>query len=163
MCNLQTNDRANQCWCDTHPVPPFKNSKDRSAVIDRRGDEYAFYPDVPAILVDLKERGIQIAAASRTCAPDIAQDMLQRIHIAGRPAIELFDVKVWGVGSKVKHFKKIHQQTGIDYSRMVFYDDEIRNADVDKTLGAHFVLIERGVNWSDFQRGIDEWRSRVNQ
>lgn len=141
-------------------MPPFKDGRDGKSVIDRHGEEYAFYEDVPDILIDLKKRGITIAAASRTYAPDIAEEMLQRIHINGQPANVFFDIKVWGTGSKIKHFKKIQQQSGCDYKDMVFFDDEIRNADVEKALGVHFVLIRRGVNWSDFNGGLDKWRKR---
>ncbi|KAG6901565.1 hypothetical protein C0995_010499 [Termitomyces sp. Mi166 len=35
-------------------------------------------------------------------------------------------------GSKLTHFMKIHQRTGIPYSEMLFFDDEHRNAEVEE-------------------------------
>jgi len=45
-------------------------------VIDRHNDPLSFYPHVPAILLFLKEKGVKIAAASRTSAPNAARQAL---------------------------------------------------------------------------------------
>ncbi|KAL7422549.1 hypothetical protein Q5752_003197 [Cryptotrichosporon argae] len=59
-------------WIDTHISPPLK--RDGQAInrlTDRRGQPLAFYPEVPSILAELKQRKIHVAAASRTSAPEL--------------------------------------------------------------------------------------------
>jgi magnesium-dependent phosphatase 1 len=74
-------------WVDTHVSPPLKATpdSDHTSVTDRIGDVYSFYDDVPAILAALPRAGIRTAVASRTCAPDLARDMLKLLHV---PALQ---------------------------------------------------------------------------
>lgn len=59
----------------------------------RFGESFAFYQDVPAILQDAKTLGVQVGAASRTAAPDLAREMLKALVFqpADRRALEFFD------------------------------------------------------------------------
>jgi len=50
-------------------------------MLDRWGESFAFYDDVPGILAGAKERGIKMSLASRTHAPDLARDMLRGLHV----------------------------------------------------------------------------------
>lgn len=79
--------------------------------------------------------------------------------IDGESSFKFFDHMVWGTGSKKKHFAEIKALTGIDYSEMVFFDDEARNRDVE-ALGITFVLVDDGVTNSAFQQGVNLWRKR---
>jgi magnesium-dependent phosphatase 1 len=36
------------------------------------------------------------------------------------------------LASKLKHFKALHERTGIPYTDMLFFDDELRNIEVEK-------------------------------
>lgn len=36
------------------------------------------------------------------------------------------------VGSKITHFEKLHQKTGIPYEEMLFFDDERRNSETEQ-------------------------------
>ncbi|KAJ9150648.1 Magnesium dependent [Pleurostoma richardsiae] len=70
-------------WVDTHVTPPIKPvSRDNTAAIDRTGETFAFYTDVPHILHTLPLAGVRLAVASRTHAPDLARDMLKLLHVA---------------------------------------------------------------------------------
>jgi len=62
-------------------------------------------------------------------------------------------------GSKIKHFKSLHRQTGIPYSEMLFFDDEHRNVEVEK-LGVTFHHVPRGLTFEMFEKGLEEWRRR---
>jgi magnesium-dependent phosphatase 1 len=54
----------------------------------------------------------------------------------------------------------LHATTGLDYSDMLFFDDEARNQEVED-LGVTFVLIgSDGVTHENFDEGIEEWRRR---
>ncbi len=62
-------------------------------------------------------------------------------------------------GSKITHFQKLHQKTGIPYHEMIFFDDEVRNREVQIKLGVRFVLVPNGVNRKVYEQGLREWRS----
>jgi magnesium-dependent phosphatase 1 len=67
------------------------------------------------------------------------------------------------VGSKIRHFRELEKTTGIKYEDMVFFDDEVRNAEVEQ-LGVTFILIGRdGVTKDIFDQSIEEWRRRRKQ
>jgi magnesium-dependent phosphatase 1 len=64
------------------------------------------------------------------------------------------------VGSKIRHFRELKATTGLEYSDMLFFDDETRNSEVE-SLGVTFILIESdGVTKSIFENGLQEWRRR---
>src|SRR5207248_2288295 len=48
-------------------------------------------------------------------------------------------------GSKIKHFRSIHKNSGIPYSEMIFFDDELRNRNVQRELGVYFVYVKNGL------------------
>lgn len=129
-------------WVDTHvsspvkPAHPSSTSTQANAplgsaqintkMLDRWGESYSFYSEVPSILAAAMEKGVMMSLASRTHAPDLAKEMLRGLQIAvgsGRPEkeSESSDKKVlraWDFftnpqiypGSKTAHFRKIQQQ-----------------------------------------------------
>ena len=122
----------------------------------------SFYKDVPSILMDLRSKDVMVGIASRTSAPDLARKALNALLIDNNKAMTYFDSKAIEIypGSKLTHFKRIHEKTGIPYEEMVFFDDEHRNIEVNK-LGVTFVLVPDGVNRSIFNRGINDWRKKL--
>jgi magnesium-dependent phosphatase 1 len=74
-------------------------------------------------------------------------------------AIDLFDYLQIYPGSKIRHFEKLHQQTGIAYEDMVFFDDEARNRDVER-LGVVMWLVRDGVTSGEVDEGVKSWRKR---
>ncbi|KAJ8100093.1 acid phosphatase-domain-containing protein [Lipomyces tetrasporus] len=129
------------CWCDTHISPRVTRSKDENAIVDRYGSKMAFYKDVPEIIAHLKQNGVKVAAASRTCAPDVAKKML----------------KIYP-GSKITHFNFIQKQTGFEYHDMLLFDDETRNKEVEHRLGVKFMFVIEGVTWKLYHQAIEAWR-----
>ncbi|KAN0063106.1 hypothetical protein ACQY0O_004269 [Thecaphora frezii] len=64
-------------WVDTHVDPPLKRKGNAiNKVVDRYGQPLSFFPHVPSILFYLKRHGVEVAAASRTCAPPAARQAL---------------------------------------------------------------------------------------
>lgn len=164
-------------WVDTHvsgkiaTVPGSNNT----ACADRTGEEFAFYRDVPGVLAALPQLGVRVGVASRTCAPDLAREMLKLLHVhaggvggggggAGadkpRRALDLFDagLQIYP-GSKLTHMQKLHKDTGIPYEDFLFFDDESRNRETE-SLGVTMCLVRDGVSWSELERGVWEWRRR---
>ncbi|KAK9474193.1 magnesium-dependent phosphatase-1, partial [Dipodascopsis tothii] len=146
------------CWCDTHISPPVKKHGTDNAVVDKHGRSMAFFPDVESVISELRTRGIQVAAASRTDTPLVAKKMLKLLTVAGQSSIDQFDVLEIYPGSKITHFKQIAAKTGIDYSDMLFFDDETRNREVERVLGVKFVLVDDGVTRPVWEQAVVDWR-----
>ncbi|XP_029092487.1 magnesium-dependent phosphatase 1 isoform X1 [Monodon monoceros] len=136
-------------WVDTHVYPPFHKSSD-GTVRDRRGQAVRLYPEVPEVLERLQGLGVPVAAASRTGEVEGANQLL-----------ELFDLVRYFVhreiypGSKVTHFKRLHQKTGVPFSQMIFFDDEKRNiVDVSK-LGVTSIHVQNGMSLQTLTQGLE--------
>ncbi|KAJ9476861.1 putative magnesium-dependent phosphatase [Pseudozyma hubeiensis] len=165
-------------WVDTHVDSPLRRrGNDINKVYDRNSQPLQFFPHVPSILFWLKRRGIPIAAASRTSAPTVARQALNGLVLVddssliegnGGPganklvkAIDFFDYQEIYPGSKITHFRKLHQDSGVEYEDMVFFDDEYRNAEVGSKLGVHFVEVgHQGTDLGLVEKAIREWRAK---
>ncbi|OJA08548.1 hypothetical protein AZE42_06643 [Rhizopogon vesiculosus] len=176
-------------WIDTHVYPPLKRDPTSGKVIDnqRKPQTIDFYRDVPQILHRLQSAGVMIAACSRTDAPPLAREALNLILVPPRagdnnnnnnnngakpiPAIKFFDQLEIYPSSKIRHFKKLHEKTGIAYDEMIvdvrffwrvvqlFFDDEWRNQEVEE-LGVTFTLVPNGLNDRILEKGLRDWRKR---
>ncbi|KAL9115176.1 MAG: hypothetical protein Q9227_000970 [Pyrenula ochraceoflavens] len=78
-------------WTDTHVTPPVKPKDSSTRLVDRYGESFAFYRDVPGILWAARERGIKMGIASRTHTPDLAREMLKLLVIPPPPLVETSD------------------------------------------------------------------------
>ncbi|KAF8314901.1 magnesium-dependent phosphatase-1, partial [Amanita rubescens] len=128
-------------WVDTHVIGPLHRDRTTSQVLDMYNRPIELYKDVPEILQRLRKARVKVAACSRTSAPALARQALSLLLIPSQsadddadaqPAVEFFDQLEIYPGSKLAHFKQIHKKTGIPYSQMLFFDDEIRNKEVEE-------------------------------
>ncbi|KIV80450.1 magnesium-dependent phosphatase-1 [Exophiala sideris] len=168
-------------WVDTHVSAPVKPATAPPAhntrMLDRWGESFAFYSDIPGILASGRERGITMSLASRTHAPDLAQDMLRGLTVpsnsaatdskAAKPlrAIDFFAHAQIYPGTKTTHFKRIQaatQKAGseVPFEDMLFFDDEGRNRNVETELSVTFWLVRDGVTKDEVDAGVWEWRKR---
>lgn len=180
-------------WVDTHVSSPVKpaapSGQYNTAMLDRWGESYNFYDDIPGILAGAKERGIKMSLASRTHAPELAMEMLRGLHVPTltksttdttdshaienhktsqpRNALSFFTAPQIFPGSKTTHFQRLHAHFNkadpsnpIPYEDMIFFDDEVRNRNVEKELGVTFCLVRDGVSRDEVDRGVWEWRKR---
>ena len=149
-------------------MAPLKATGKFNLVKDAGGDNWHFYPHVPEILHKLREIGIVVAAASRTHAPELARQMLSMLaldpaHVGGelgKRGIDYFDEFEIYPGKKTTHFRSIQKKTGIEFSRMLFFDDEARNKDVERELGVLMKHVPKGISMASFDKGVLEWRKR---
>jgi len=161
-------------WVDTHVSPPLKAKDNNSRCVDRWGEPFAFYPAVPSVLQACRSRSIPLALASRTQTPDLARDMLKVLHIipsfSDNPtaannrsirALDYFDYVQIFPASKIQHFTRIQQASGLRYEDMLFFDDEARNMNVQMELGVAFYLVRDGLTREEVDRGVWEWRKRI--
>jgi len=73
---------------------------------------------------------------------------------------EYFSYKEIYPGSKVTHFKKFTQASGIPYSNMLFFDDEERNIHEIGRLGVTCVLVRRGMKHAVLESGLKQHAAR---
>ncbi|KAF5303714.1 hypothetical protein FQR65_LT00858 [Abscondita terminalis] len=109
-------------------------------VVDSKGATMRHYEDVPDILKSLKEQGYILAVASKTPLGPSAE---QLIKLFGWD--KYFTYKEIYPGSKTIHFSKFQEQSGISYSDMLFFDDELTNIFDLRKEGVTSVLVKRGV------------------
>lgn len=62
-------------------------------------------------------------------------------------------------GDKKLHFGKLQKASGISFEEMLFFDDEIRNRNVE-SLGVVMLLVGNGVSIGEVDKGVREWRRR---
>jgi len=149
-------------WVDTHVSGPLRATSSGLTVKDRYGEGYGFYNDVSGILSAIRAKKIEIGAASRTSAPELAREMLSLLKLPGEQAgkaISVFDYLQIYPGSKTTHFAKLQKQSGLEYSEMLFFDDESRNRNVE-TLGVVMRLVRDGVTVHEIDAGVREWRQK---
>ena len=124
---------------------------------------WGFYPEVPSLLQQIRSKGLKIAAVSRTHTPELAREMLSLLQLGrdeGTRGIDYFDALEMYRGSKVPHFRSLKEKTGLEYSEMLFFDDDLRNAEVEKQLGVQMVIVPDGLNNNVFSSGLLAWRDR---
>lgn len=135
-------------------------------------DVHLVCPNYSSIFFFCQRHNIAIAAASRTSAPSAARQALNGLILiddspsttASTPkqikSSSLFKYTEIYPGSKLTHFKKLHADSSIPYSDMIFFDDEHRNGEVGK-LGVLFVEVgSQGLDLGTFTKGVAEWRAR---
>ncbi|KAI9888994.1 MAG: hypothetical protein M1814_006052 [Vezdaea aestivalis] len=114
------------------------------------------------ILHELRRMGILVAAASSTAAPDLAREILDKLVLkpSDKRAISFFDSLQIIPGSKAIHVSRLRDRMKIDYSDMIFFDDEARNKNVEKELGAFTFLVRDGITVEVIEEAVGEWRRR---
>ena len=133
---------AGGTWCD-HLSPPFKVSS--KGVSDARGNIINLYPDAMKIFQVIEGNSIPMAIASRTEEPEWARRLLKLLGIRDK-----FKYEEIFPGSKVTHFNNLKEKSGIDFDKILFYDDEPRNIDEVSGLGVNCYLVRNGINIDEF-------------
>ncbi|KAI0268442.1 magnesium-dependent phosphatase-1 [Russula aff. rugulosa BPL654] len=151
-------------WIDTLVGSSLKRDGDTlNEVHDSFGDKVSFYRDVPQILHRLRSTGVVIAACSRTRATALSSLLLMPPKAGDdkspiMPAVTFFDQLEIYPGTLTPSLRP-HHRTGIPYSEMLFFDDEMRNSEVE-SLGVTFQLVQRGLDNACFEKGLENWRTR---
>jgi len=124
-------------WCD-HTNPPYY--KHNGVIMDEDQRSIRLYPDVMRILKKLSTQNIDMAVASRTSAPDRADELMQLFDI--KKYFEYFEIYP---GSKIKHFRSLQEKTGLAYNDMIFFFFFYRNISEVGQMGVEAVFVEDGV------------------
>ncbi|XP_061370855.1 uncharacterized protein LOC133313482 [Gastrolobium bilobum] len=119
----------------------------------------SLYPHAKGILLALKDKGIDVAIASRSPTPDIATSFLNKLNINSMfVAQEIFSS--WT--HKTDHFQRIHSRTSVPFNSMLFFDDENRNIQAVSKMGVTCVLVEHGVNLGALTQGLTQFSQNWN-
>ncbi|KAK4781050.1 hypothetical protein SAY87_017156 [Trapa incisa] len=112
------------------------------------------YPHAMGILQTLKEKGIDVAIASRSPTPDIAMTFLDKLEIWSMfVAQEIYS----SCSHKMDHFQRIHARTGVPFSSMLLFDDEDRNIEAVSKMGVTSILVHGGINLGALGQGLEEF------
>ncbi|XP_076028335.1 magnesium-dependent phosphatase 1-like isoform X2 [Oratosquilla oratoria] len=137
-------------WVDTHVDPPFH--KKLGKILDSCGKTVKPYPEVTSVLKHLQKEGYILAAASRTGEIDGANQLLKLFEWE-----KFFTYKEIYPGSKVHHFKRFQQASGLQYQEMLFFDDEHRNKVDLKKIDVLTIMVPDGVNHQLLKDGLKEF------
>ncbi|XVF44856.1 hypothetical protein PTKIN_Ptkin02bG0157400 [Pterospermum kingtungense] len=119
----------------------------------------SLYPHAKGILSALKDKGIDLAIASRSPTADIANTFLDKLNIKSMFVTkEIFSS--WT--HKTDHFQRIHSRTGIPFSSMLFFDDENRNIQAVSKMGVTSIYVDNGVNLGALRQGLTEFTENQN-
>mmetsp|Transcript_1835 Transcript_1835/g.2602 ORF Transcript_1835/g.2602 Transcript_1835/m.2602 type:complete len:189 (-) Transcript_1835:74-640(-) len=122
----------------------------------------------PASLTALKElatdkkwSGSKVAVASRTGQVKWAHKLLSMFKVTPKKSIEdVLSYKQIYPGSKLKHFRLLKQDSGLEYEDMIFFDDDTWNTDEVSKLGVLCVHCPYGMSDAIWKLGISEYVSR---
>ncbi|VEN41593.1 unnamed protein product [Callosobruchus maculatus] len=138
-------------WADTHIKGPFERSSN-GHIVDSLGSKVQCYPEVPETLKYLHEKGYPFAVASRCTDNKGCRTLL---NLFGWD--QYFKYLEIYPGRKFKHFNRIKEASGVDYSEMIFFDDEHRNIDDMTSIGVHSVFVPEGLTKKLVQDSIDKF------
>eukprot|EP01135_Chromosphaera_perkinsii_P008563 Nk52_evm5s1401 gene=Nk52_evmTU5s1401 len=141
-------------WVDTHVRPPFKLLAEAERhsgfeAKDRYGTLIKLFPDVREIIHKLKKDGFLLAAVSRTDDPPASKQLLKLLDLH-----DAFDFKEIYPGRKTTHFSKIARDSGVSFSEMIFFDDEIRNIHDMNAQGLKSVHVEGGITKAHIENHV---------
>ena len=122
----------------THTRPPYIARGDR--VVDGRGRELRLFPEAAQVVLAIRGVvGLQIALASRTGEPAWLDRLASVFPVGDGTLWSLPDHAEILPGSKLRHFKRLAEKSGVRCEQMLFFDDEpIANREVEQ-LGVTFV------------------------
>lgn len=124
-------------------------------------DTPRLYPEALDIMQAIRTQGILLAAASRTPTPHVATAFMDKLGITPLfdsvqliPAADGFDART--AQKDVCHLPNIKSELGVEYTEMLFFDDEARNIRRVSKIGVCSVLVptDTGFDVSIFRQGL---------
>ncbi|MCG8603168.1 MAG: magnesium-dependent phosphatase-1 [Verrucomicrobiales bacterium] len=137
-------------WVDCTSYPFRKNGD--GTIVDSDGRVLRLYEDALDIIGEIEASGIPVGLASRTERPDWAVDLLELMGIRER-----CDYEEIYPGSKVTHFRRLAEDSGLTFEEMLFFDDERRNIVEVGALGVTCVEVKNGINRAVFEDGLAQF------
>lgn len=142
--------------------PPFAGV-DTHTIKCSRGRKIRLFRDVPEIFAAIArhESVMHVAYASRTWEPSWAKQALAEYIVPhDKNMWTICAAHGWGDCAKTHHFSEIKKTLGIDYSEMMFFDNERRNIIEIQKLGAYCVYCPEGLTRDIFIESLHEFSRR---
>ncbi|XP_063693855.1 magnesium-dependent phosphatase 1-like [Bolinopsis microptera] len=135
-------------WADVHLDPPFSVSN--GVVKDSRNEKVKIYPDILKILNFCKHHDIPMAVASKSPETTMYKELMKLLDI--HKYFVQFEIYR---KSKENHMKVINEQQNIEFTDMIFFDDDFRNIESTRRIGVTAVHCPRlGVTWNMFLEAL---------
>lgn len=143
--------------------PPKRKTKGgTTTVTDRQNTEITIFDGANYALThinDLRENkkiDIEAAVASRTDEPEWAQKCMDWLIVDdGKSLTSCFAFVELGFSDKKEHFKRLKKKTGIAYSSMVFFDNEMRNIVSVQELGVKCIYTPDGMTREAWHEALE--------
>uniref|UniRef100_A0A061SGL5 Magnesium-dependent phosphatase 1 n=1 Tax=Tetraselmis sp. GSL018 TaxID=582737 RepID=A0A061SGL5_9CHLO len=147
---------------------PFKRCSRTGRVRDRAGEEVKLIGATRKILQriasDQDWQDVQIAYVSRTEHPAWAKSCLKMFYLNEDATLDsLGKHKHIYPGSKATHFRRIQQETGLDYAEMIFFDNEKWNCRDVEPLGVTCVYTPSGLTEEVWDEGLKQFAERASR
>ncbi|KAG9508490.1 Lysine-specific demethylase 6A, partial [Fragariocoptes setiger] len=117
--------------------PPFRSKGD--TVVDKYDKQIKAFPESLEVLKIWSQR-CDIAVASRTTYPEGAASLLKLFGFE-----QYIKYKEIYPGCKHKHFASLKKRSSVDYSEMIFFDDEYGNIRDLKEKGVESIYVDGNV------------------
>lgn len=127
--------------------------------MDKRGTSVRLLGAIPDIFDEVVSwgNGARLAIASRTDEPSWAREILGKFRSSSGASLESLldpDLVEMYKGSKKDHSENIRKKSGVDFSQMIFFDDDpVKIRDV-ASIGVISVLTPEGVTRQAFGEGL---------
>jgi magnesium-dependent phosphatase 1 len=156
---------------------PFSPTDDGNTLLTRKGEPVYLLGNVREVMQELycnsKWNSVSVGISSRTDQPDWARELLQKFQVdhplengEERGSFVLQDVFRNGPieiasDSKVKHFRRISQATGIALEEMLFFDNEIGNCRDVSEMGVTVAYCPDGVTTAIWEAAVRAFPAAV--
>ncbi|XP_067284054.1 magnesium-dependent phosphatase 1-like [Pseudorasbora parva] len=141
-------------FSDAHVQAPF-HIDDSGTVRDSRFAEVPVCQDTEKILSSLHSQGFKIGIASRSTDREGANQLLSLYNFN-----QYISFKEIYPGSKVTHFKRLKADSGVQFSDMMFFDDEDWNIKEVGRLGVHCVLVHEGITSDLVSKALEQFSKK---
>ena len=140
---------AGGVWCDC-TRPPFHRTP-TGQVFDSVGREIRLYDESLEILEWMQSQEIRIALASRTGEPGWANQLTRMLGID--PYVNYREIYP---GSKIAHLENIRRDADVNFSEMLFFDDEHRNIEDATSIGISSIHVTNGIDKALVQNALEQ-------
>lgn len=96
------------------------------------------YPEILDVLLFCRAENMPLSICSRTSQPETVKAILQSLRVW-----DYFSFPQLFPARKTVHFRNLQSITGLQYSDMLFFDDEYKNIDICTSLGVSSCLVDR--------------------
>lgn len=157
---------------------PFRKNPTTGIVTDRAGEQVRFFPAVNSVLsvLELDQQfrdATEVAVASRTTEPQWAKTCMRLLDVeftavdgsSSRKASlqSVVDYEAIYPRNKRAHFAQLKEESGVEYSDMLFFDNEYGNIRDINALGVVCAYCPNGLSDGAWLQGMEAFQQAKQQ